>query len=117
MRQVEYIKNELSRHRGRFVSVRERINDEETDTSVVKNFVYLVTRVGACPDKLPAPEIRLMKKIDTQANREGFVFKVKGVIYIKKEDSVFQIKYSHGLNIKIFWKTHVLSSDNPAAIA
>jgi hypothetical protein len=118
MRHVVYTKNDLVRSRGRVVSVRENIADADSDTCVVKNFVYLVRRVDACPpvESLPSPQIRIHKKVDTQHPAEGFFFKVKGVVYIKKNRFIFQIRYSHSLRIRILWKTHVLSSDNPAAL-
>ena len=113
MKRVSYKKNDLSRNRGRSISIRENIADKESDTRVVKNFVYLVTRVDAVPEVLPEPQIRILKKIDTERQTEGFVFKVKGVIYIKKNRFIFQIRYGHSLNIQILWKTHVLAPDKP----
>ncbi len=113
MKRVCYKKSDLSRNRGRAVSIRENIMDKESDTRVVKNFVYLVTRADAVPEDLPQPEIRILKKIDTERHREGFMFRVKGVIYVKKNRFIFQIRYAHSLNIQILWKTHVLASDNP----
>lgn len=113
MKRLSYKKNNLSRSRGRTISIREHTTDKESDTLVVKNFVYLVTRVDAVPQELPQPEIRILKKVDTESRREGFVFRVKGVIYIKKNRFIFQIRYAHGLNIRILWKTHVLAPDKP----
>jgi len=113
MKYVAYKKNDLSRNRGRAISIRENIADKDSDTRVVKNFVYLVTRADAVPSDLPSPQIRILKKIDTECHTEGFVFRVKGVIYIKKNRFIFQIRYSHSLNIQILWKTHVLAPDKP----
>ena len=114
MKRVAYKKNDLSRNRGRAISIRENIADKDSETRVVKNFVYLVTRADAVPDKIPQPQIRILKKIDTERRTEGFVFKVKGVIYIKKNRFIFQICYSHSLNVQILWKTHVLAPGKPA---
>ena len=113
MKRVAFKKNDLSRNRGRFISIRENDADKDSDTRVVKNFVYLVTRADAVPEQLPQPQIRILKKIDTERRREGFVFKVKGVIYIKENRFIYQIRYAHSLNIQIVWKTHVLAADKP----
>jgi len=113
MKSVTYQKSDLSRNRGRAISIRENVADKDSHTRVVKNFVYLVTRVDAVPEQIPQPEIRVLKKIDTERRREGFVFKVKGVIYIKKNRFIFQIAYGHSLNVQILWKTHVLAPDKP----
>jgi hypothetical protein len=113
MKHVAYKKNDLSHGRGRTISVRENIADKDSDTQVVKNFVYLVTRADSVPDTLPQPEIRILKKIDTERHTEGFMFKVKGVIYIKQNRFVFQVRYAHTLNVQILWKTHVLASNKP----
>jgi hypothetical protein len=113
MKQVAYRKNDLAHNRGRAISIRENVADKESDTRIVKNFVYLVTRVDSVPAQTPSPEIRILKKIDTERHREGFVFKVKGVIYIKKNRFIFQIRYGHSLNIQILWKTHVLAPGKP----
>ncbi len=117
MKQLGYLKQELSRNRGRLISIRENMSDEDSDTATRKNFVYMVTRVDAVPDELPVPQIRVIKKVATEQRYEGLLFKVKGVIYIKKNRFIFQIRYCHSLCIQIYWKTHVLSSDKPAALA
>jgi hypothetical protein len=113
MKTVTYKKNDLSRNRGRAISICENVADKDSDTRVVKSFVYLVTRADAVPEVLPQPQIRVLKKIDTERQREGFMFKVKGVIYIKKNRFIFQIAYAHSLNVQIVWKTHVLAPDKP----
>lgn len=113
MKSVAYKKHDLSRDRGRCISVRENAGDKDSDTLIVKNFVYLVTRVDVVPEQLPEPEIRILKKIDTEHHSEGFLFKVKGVIYIKKNRFIYQIRYGHTLNVRILWKTHVLAPDKP----
>jgi hypothetical protein len=117
MRQVAYSKQELDRNRGRVISVRESMADNNSETFVTKNFVYLVARVDSCPKDIPQPEIRIVKKIDRQENHEGFVYRVKGVVFVKKNRFMYQIRYAHSLNIKVLWKTHVLSMDNPVALA
>jgi hypothetical protein len=117
MKQLAYIKNELLGKRGRTIAIREHASDAETDTSMTKRFIYLVKRVDICPEKAPAPEIRLLKKIDTGHQREDFLFKVKGVIYVKKHRFIYELQYCHSLSIKMLWKTHVLSSDNPVTLA
>ncbi len=117
MKQVAYIKQELSRNRGRLISVRENMSDSDSETMTRKNFVYLVTRVDAVPEQVPVPQIKIVKKVETGQRFEAFLFKVKGVIYIKKNRFIFQVRYCHTLGIKVFWRTHVLSSDKPAALA
>ena len=117
MRQVAYKKHDLALNRGRVISVRENIAENDSDTSVVKNFVYLVTAADAVPKEIPQPEIRIIKRIDNQRHSERFIFRVKGVVFIKKNRFVYQIRYAHSLNIQILWKTHVLSMDNPVALA
>jgi len=117
MKQVAYIKNELLGKKGRTIAIRENVSDAETDTSLIKRFIYLIKRVDSCPEKAPAPEIRILKKIDTERQREGFLFKVKGVVFVKKHRFIYELKYCHSLNIKMLWKTHVLSSDNPVTLA
>ena len=77
MRHVAYKKKELLHQRGRFISVRENMADAQSDTRVVKTFVYLITRVDAVPEQLPAPQIRIIKNIDTLHSQENFQFKVK----------------------------------------
>ncbi|MBF0331968.1 MAG: hypothetical protein HQL17_08560 [Candidatus Omnitrophica bacterium] len=116
MKQVTYFKNELTGKRGRTISIREHSSDVETDTSLTKRFIYLVKCVDTCPEKASAPEIRILKRIDTEQQRERFLFKVKGVVYIKKNRFIYELRYCHSLNIKMFWKTHVLSSDNPVTL-
>ena len=113
MKCVAYKTYDLSGNRGRRISVRENTADKESDTRIIKNFVYLVTRADAVPEKMPEPEIRILKKIDSESHSEGFLFRVKGVIYIKKNRFVFQIRYAHTLNVQILWKTHVLAPDKP----
>ncbi len=117
MKQVSYRKHDLARYRGRAISVGETVAENDCDSRVVKNFIYLVTRVDALPAALPAPQIRMMKRVDTTAQQEHFVFKVKGVIYIKKNRFIFQIRYCHSLNILMSWKTQLLSSQKPSVAA
>jgi hypothetical protein len=117
MRHVAYTKKELAHKRGRSIAVRESSADAQSDTRVAKTFVYLLSRVDEVPARLPEPQIRILKKIDTVRNEEKFVFRVKGEIYIKKNRFVFKVRYCHGLNIKINWKTQVLAPDKPAAFA
>ena len=117
MRQVAYTKKQLAHNRGRSMSICENVADEDSKTSIVKNFIYLVTRVDSIPQDLPDPEIRILKKVDMKARTEEFLFKVKGTAYIKKNRFIFQVRYCHGLKISILWKTHVLSSEKPAVLA
>ena len=117
MKHVSYAKHELSDKRGRTVAVREVTSDAETDTSLTKRFVYLVRRVDICPEKAPTPQIRLVKHIDTEHQKERFLLKVKGVVYMKKARFIYELRYCHSLNIRMLWKTHVLSSDNPVTSA
>ena len=113
MKRVAYKKTELSNNRGRAISIRENDADKESDTRIVKNFVYLVSAADAVPGNLPQPEIRILKKIDTEHRKESFVFKVKGLIYIKKNRFIFKVRYVHSLNVQVVWKTHVLAPDKP----
>ncbi|MFH0753642.1 MAG: hypothetical protein V2A70_03650 [Candidatus Omnitrophota bacterium] len=113
MKQVSYAKHELSDQRGRTIAVREADSDAETDTSLTKRFVYLVKRVDICPEQAPTPQIKVLKKVDTEHQKERFLLKVKGIVYIKKARFIYELRYCHSLDIRMLWKTHVLSSDNP----
>ena len=111
MKNVIYAKRELTRNRGRAISVRETLPEKDCDTSTRKSFVYLVRRVKALPEQVSSPEIRVVKVVDSQARRELFFLRVKGVVYFKKGRFVRRVDYLHTLVVKMFWKTHVLSDD------
>jgi hypothetical protein len=115
MKNVIYKKRELP-HKGRAISIREQFADAESSTRVMKNFIYLISRVDEIPGKIPVPEIRVAKYIDTASKTEAFLFKVKGEIYVKEKRFNYRVSYSHSLFITMIWTTHVLSS-KPAALA
>ncbi|MEI8012550.1 MAG: hypothetical protein WCI27_08775, partial [Candidatus Omnitrophota bacterium] len=104
MKDVMYRKRDLARNRGRVVSVIENVTQHDNNTRVVKNFIYMVTRVDAVPKNPPSPKIRMMKGVDTLSRQERFVFKVKGVVYIKEKRFIFELKYCHSLNVDMQWK-------------
>ena len=117
MKDVLYLKKELSNRAGRYVSIRELQHDKECESRITKNFVYLVHRADMIPQELPKPRIDITKRIDTEAQTEGFRFKVKGTVYVKQNRFIYQVDYCHSLFIKMVWKTHVLSSKGPVALA
>lgn len=117
MKNVVYVKKELTGRTGRFVSIRELQRDKECETRIMKNFVYLVHRADILPDELPKPRINITKRIDTESQTEGFRFKVKGTVYMKQNRFIYRVDYCHSLFIRMVWKTHVLSSKGPVALA
>ncbi len=116
MKNVVYRKKELTSRVGRAVSVREVSCDKESDTQVNKTFVYLVSRVDQIPQDIPAPEVFITKKIESEGRSEVYLFRVKGVVYMKQHRFIYRVLYSHGLTVHLQWKTHVLSS-KPSALA
>lgn len=116
MKNVMYRKKDLVSRVGRAISLREAASDKESDTLVNKTFVYLVSRVDQIPQDIPAPQVFITKKIESEARREVFLFRVKGVVYMREHRFIYRVEYSHGLTVHLQWKTHVLSS-KPAALA
>ncbi len=116
MKSKVYKKKDLGQNRGRVVSIREFRKDKDSETAVRKSFVYIVTRVDAVTEVIPAPDIRIVKCIENELKREVFLFRVKGVVFFKKKRFVYKVDYLHTLAIRMFWKTHVLSS-KPAVLA
>lgn len=111
MKDVVYRKRDLFKNRGRIVSVIENVAQHDSSTRVVKNFVYMVSRVDAVPKTLPTPKIRMLKGVDTQAREERFVFKVKGSVYIKEKRFIFELRYCHSLNVLMQWKTALVPAE------
>ena len=116
MKNVIYAKKELTGSRGRVVTVRESVPDKDCDTAIRKSFVYLARRVDVVPEIVAAPEIRVVKDVDTEAQREVFCMRVKGTVFFKQGRFIHRVDYLHTLVVKMFWKTHILSSD-PAGLA
>lgn len=116
MKNVVYHKKDLIARMGRAVSVRESMSDKESDTKVNKTYVYLVSHVDQIPQDIPQPEVFITKKIDSEGKREVFLFRVKGVVYVKEHRFIYRVQYSHGLMVHLQWKNHVLSS-KPSALA
>lgn len=116
MKNVIYAKKELKGNRGRVVTVRESAPEKDCDTTIRKSFVYLTRSVDAIPEKLSSPDIRVVKGVDSETQREVFFMRVKGTVYFKQGRLIQRVDYLHTLVVKMFWKTHVLSSD-PAALA
>ena len=116
MKNLTYHKKDLKSSRGRAVSIRELTPEADCDTAVRKSFVYLTSRADAIPAEMPAPEVRVIKSIDTDKQQEKFRFRVKGVVYFKKDRFICRVDYLHSLSIRMLWKTHVLSS-KPAVLA
>ncbi|MBF0123359.1 MAG: hypothetical protein HQL21_08165 [Candidatus Omnitrophica bacterium] len=117
MKDVVYLKKELGHRAGRYVSIREFQSDKECESRITKNFVYLVHNADTIPQNLPKPRIDITKRIDTESQTEGFRFKVKGVVYMKQNRFIYRVDYCHSLFIRMVWKTHVLSSKGPVALA
>ncbi|MEI6438085.1 MAG: hypothetical protein WCO69_04990 [Candidatus Omnitrophota bacterium] len=109
MKNVIYAKKELKGNRGRVVSVRETVPDKDCDTTIRKSFVYLTRRVDEVPEKVPSPDIRVLKGVDTECQREAFLMRVKGTVYFKQGRFIHQVDYLHTLVVKMLWKTHVLT--------
>ncbi|MBF0569378.1 MAG: hypothetical protein HQL18_01195 [Candidatus Omnitrophica bacterium] len=117
MKNVTYLKRDLTGNKGRAVSVRESLASKECDSRVVKNYIYLVNSMDMIPDETPSAQIYVTKRINTETQQENFRFKVKGAIYIKKNRFIYRVDYAHSLLIRIIHKTHVLSTQGPAALA
>ncbi|MBF0387157.1 MAG: hypothetical protein HQL20_04805 [Candidatus Omnitrophica bacterium] len=116
MKNVNYSKKELKGGRGRVVLVRESVPETDCDTSIRKSFVYLARTVDEIPAVTPAPEIRVVKAINSDAQREAFYMRVKGVVYFRQGRFMHKVDYLHTLAVQMLWKTHVLSS-GPATLA
>ena len=117
MKDVVYLKKELTNRVGRYVSIRELQHDKECESRITKNFVYLVKSADAIPQDLPKPRVDMTKRIDTELQTEGFRFKVKGTVYMKHNRFIYRVDYCHSLFIRMMWKTHILSAKGPVALA
>ncbi|MBF0618613.1 MAG: hypothetical protein HQL19_00415 [Candidatus Omnitrophica bacterium] len=117
MKNVTYKKRSLPENRGRVVSVREALSDQECDSRSMKNYVYILSRADAVPKDIPVPEIHVTKRIMNEGQDEAFFLKVKGIIYTTKGRFIYKVDYCHSLTVQMHWKTHVLSSKDPAALA
>ena len=95
MKNVTYLKRDLSGNKGRVVSVRESLSTKECDSQIAKNYVYLVRSVDMIPEEIPSAQIYMDKKIETDTQKEGFRFKVKGAVYIKKNRFIYRVDYCH----------------------
>ena len=115
MKNIIYKKRDFI-HPGRVVSIREQSADKECTSRVMKNFVYLISPADMIPENIGAPEIRIVKKMQTAPRIETFLFRIKGEIYVKEKRFIYRVQYCHSLNVHMFWKSHVLSS-KPAALA
>ncbi len=115
MKNITYKKREFI-DRGRVVSIRENSADKDCTTRVMKNFVYLVSRIDQIPEEIEAPQIRIIKKLEGASRAESFLFRIKGEIYIREKRFIYRVQYCHSLHVHLLWKTHVLSS-KPAALA
>ena len=110
MREILF-KNLTSLHKRRkTLSISERSEDNECQTYVKKNFIYLVSPQATMDDPLSAPVIYIKKIRDTKTQQEIFSFRIKGYFYLARDTSFFKVRFCHGLKIYIFWKTKQFSS-------
>jgi hypothetical protein len=112
MKNLIYSKKDLVQRCGRAVSVREVAADRECDTQTRKSFVYLVHRVDAVPQQVPAPNVRVIKAVDTRELKEFFFLRIKGTVYFKQGRFIHRVDYLHSLQVRMLWKDPVLSTDS-----
>ncbi len=109
MRKILYKKLTSLHNRSKAISVAETSEDKECKTYVKKSFVYVVTPEPAQASTAQAPDIFIKKSYDTRTKEEKFSFRVKGIFFINREQSVFRVDFCHTLNIHITWKPKVIS--------
>ena len=111
---IMYQDVQLERGLKQFI-LREKHFEPDNITHVKKSFRYHVTRLHRSLE-LPtvAPEVFVRKTKNQKRGLEMARFEVRGKIYTKHDNGVYEVIYHHVLNIHILWKNKILSPSNTA---
>ncbi len=95
--------------------LREKHLEQDNITHVKKSFSYYVTR---CPRNAPQqteePEVFIRKNADQRRRLEMVKFEVRGKIFTKHNNVMYEVVYNHVLNIHIRWNEKIVSPNNTA---
>ena len=105
MREIAYKHLTSPKHRRKIISVCERNDTEECLTTSHKRFVYIIDYTAEPQTEVPKPEFYIGKVHDARQKREKFSFRVKGILFITRDNQTFRVRYSHSLLVNIDWKT------------
>lgn len=116
MRQFYIEKKCDPRRRTKYLSVWQSCEDKECRTWIRKNFVYLVKEIENISPSLNPPQVFVKKVFDSKNNVEKFVFTVKGCFYVTYKRWMYKVRFHHGLNIELLWKTKIFSPKKSAVV-
>lgn len=98
----------------RFI-LREKQHEHDNITHIKKTFSYHVSK---CPRHIEPqqaePEVFVKKKALDHRGLEMVRFEVKGRMFSRHNQTMYEIVYHHVLNIHILWKNNTLSPNNTA---
>ena len=116
MREISYRKKQSLEHRRKMISIHECSEEKDCATSVRKNFIYILTRVGAVSQPAEKPEIFIRKSLNTCLREEKFSFRVKGSFFMARHRDIFRVDFCHTLRIDIVWKQKAFSPKKSATL-
>jgi hypothetical protein len=91
------------------MSIIQRTDEKDNSTCIRKSFYYNVSKTDISTQIAQAPQIYIVKTIDTKKKIEGFNFQVQGSFYMTVDRSILKVEFHHVLNIRIKWKTNNFS--------
>ena len=109
MRRILYRKMTSLQNRSKAISVSESSEDKECKTFVKKSFIYIVTPHIDADEQAFFPDIFIKKSYNTRTREEKFSFRVKGLFYLNRDETIFRVDFCHTLHIHITWKPKVFS--------
>lgn len=102
--------------KAKFLSIGQETQDNESVTSVRKNFVYMLFPIHENPTSLNPPQIYIRKEFDHKNKVERFSFKVRGCFFITHQEQLLKVRFQHCLNIQIAWKHSIFSPKKSAVL-
>ncbi|MBU1124973.1 MAG: hypothetical protein KKC84_03025 [Candidatus Omnitrophica bacterium] len=87
--------------RRKIISCSEILDKEGVRSIVRRHFVYFIREIVEedLPEVQERPQLFVIKERDTKLQREKFFCKIKGYVYVVKNQKKYQITYIHSLKV------------------
>ncbi|HNV23606.1 MAG TPA: hypothetical protein PLH56_03790 [Candidatus Omnitrophota bacterium] len=98
------------------LSLCQKIEDQDSITHITKRFFYHVTEIKSMVETSEAPQIYIVKNVDSKKKLEQVDLKCVGSFYMTHQRTFLKVNFQHTLNIQIYWKTDIFSPKKSAIL-
>jgi len=101
MREILFKNITSKKNNRRVILVDEKSGDKKYNTHTRKIFAYIIRKSKFKTALIKPPVFNITKWYDTKTKEEKFTFRVKGMLYIMRDEQFYKIDFSHSIRLEL----------------